>query len=233
MKLAVMQPYLFPYLGYFQLIAACDAFVLLDDVQYINRGWITRNRVCLNGADHMFTLSVANAPLSARINERVFSPQLPTEVNKLRRLLEHAYRKAPHFAAVAELFDETFSTDENDVARVTARSVQLVCRYLGIERRWFVSSQLQKNEELHGQERILEINRVLGATEYFNPIGGTELYDRKAFEAAGIPLHFVKSRPTSYSQFGAPFVPNLSILDVLMFNSVSETQALLYEYDLL
>ena len=232
MKLALMQPYLFPYLGYFQLISACDTFVVHDDVQYIKGGWINRNRIGMNGRDHLFTLSVASAPSSALINERTFSSQHRAEVAKLRRVLEAAYRKAPHFSSTMDIVDEVFASEDIGVSRVATRSLALVCKRLGIERRWLLSSELAKNDTLKGQDRVLEIARVLGATGYMNAIGGLELYERAAFIERGIAIDFLRMRFVPYAQLSPTFVPGLSILDVLMFNSLDRTRELLTEYDL-
>lgn len=230
MTLAIMQPYLFPYLGYFQLIAAADRFVFLDDVAFIKKGWIHRNRILVNGAAHTFTVPITDASQNRAICEtRVAAAFDPA---KLLRTIELNYRKAPYFAAAYEIASAVFSHAHETISEMAKHSVRAVCGYLALSMPLIESSARYGNAELRGAERIRDITVRENAARYINPVGGTELYNEADFAAAGIELRFVKSRPHSYAQFGAPFVPWLSILDVLMFNSTAETRALLAGCDL-
>lgn len=233
MKLAIMQPYLFPYLGYFQLIKAADSFVFHDDVQYIKGGWINRNRILQDGKDRLFTLGVKNGASCLHINQREFTESAADDKAKILRLVNNAYRKAPFFVPAYHLLEQVFACDDSNVARFTIHSVRQVCAYLGIQRPLFVSSQIEKNDGLKAQERVIEIVRCMQADHYINPIGGVELYDKAVFASHGLQLHFLKPTLNEYPQFGQPFVPGLSIIDVCMFNAVEKIRIMLDHYDLI
>lgn len=233
MKLALMQPYLFPYLGYFQLIAASDIFVIYDDVQYIKGGWINRNRILVNGAPKYITLPVEKDHLSRMINERRFATTIARDKELILRQLQAAYRQAPFFQDTMELVERCCALNESNVAAFVTESLRLCCQHIRIETPMRLSSTLAKTPGTEAAERVIEVNKLLGADHYINPAGGMELYGKDAFAKCGIVLSFLKSREITYPQFGNPFAPSLSILDVLMFNPVSVVRTLLGAYDLL
>jgi len=232
-KLAIMQPYLFPYLGYFQLINSVDLFVVYDDVQFIKGGWINRNRILLNSIAHMFSFPVKKTPLSHKICERHFTEDFDTIAKRFLKTLEVAYRGAPAYSDTVKLITAILDSEDLNVASIISRSMRIICDYLSIETEFILSSEIEKDETLKGQDRVIEINRILGSTHYINPIGGMELYSKEAFRKAGIELSFLRMRPVVYKQYNNEFVPNLSIIDVMMFNSREEIKELLGEYDLL
>jgi len=232
-KLAIMQPYLFPYLGYFQLINSVDLFVVYDDVQYIKGGWINRNRILLEDRDYLFTFPVKKGSLDDRIYERYFSDDFPIFAKRFKRTLEVAYRDAPNYLDAMSLITKVLDSDDLNIARFISRGLRIICDYLSIEAKFILSSEIEKDPALKGQDRVIEINRLLGSTHYINPIGGMELYCKEVFRKAGIELSFLKMRPLIYKQYGDEFVPNLSIIDVMMFNSREKIKELLGEYDLL
>ena len=227
-----MQPYLFPYIGYFQLIGLVDTFVIHDDVQYIKGGWINRNRILVNGQPRYVTLPVRKDPASLAVNERVFAHSFESDKKKLLRRIEQAYRKAPHFETVFPLLNECLAGPQRSVSAFVVNVLQACCRFMKIETPFVLSSSMARFGEFKGQDRVLEINEFLGATHYINMIGGTELYDRDQFMRRGLKLSFLRLRPIAYRQFGDEYVPNLSIIDVMMFNSVEDIASLLQEYDL-
>jgi WbqC-like protein len=231
-KVGIMQPYLFPYIGYFQLVAMVDTFVVHDDVQYIKGGWINRNRILVHGQPRYVTLPVRRGPSSLAINERVFADAFEADKGKVLRRIEDTYRKAPHFEAVLPLIMECLASTERNVSAFVVQALQACCRYLKIETPFVLSSDTVRFDDLKGQDRVLEINAFLGATHYINTIGGTELYDRDRFMRRGLKLSFLRLRPIAYRQFGGEYVENLSIVDVMMFNSVEQIASLLQEYDL-
>ena len=234
MKLAIMQPYVFPYIGYFQLINHVDQFVIYDDVQYINRGWINRNRILVNGQAKYFTLPVKKADRSLPINQRELADEFGSQKDSILRQIDTAYNKAPYYADVATLIKECFDFPEKNVALFVANSIRQFCQFLDIDTRFVVSSELQKPSGLKGEDHILEINKILGSTNYINPIGGTELYDHDRFAENGISLQFLETRGIEYPQFPKfEFVPFLSIIDVLMFNDKTKISELLGEFDLI
>lgn len=218
MKLAIMQPYWFPYLGYFQLIRCADVFVIYDNIKYTKRGWINRNRILENGAPGLITLPLKNGPDSADIRERHIAEQFDRQ--RLLRRLANAYRKAPQFSAVMALLEPLVKCPDDNLFAYLRNSIVGICAYLGIDTKIVTSSSVAADHALSGQDRVLDLCRALGASTYINPIGGTDLYDAKAFADKGIELRFLRSPTISYPQFSAPFVPMLSIVDVMMFNTV-------------
>ena len=234
MKLGVMQPYLFPYIGYFQLINAVDQFIIYDNVQWINRGWINRNRILINGQAHTITLPIKKAPSHQNINERELPADIHASKLKIIKQIELAYRNAPYFDEIFPLLNDCFLCTEQNVSIFVTNSLQRCCDYIGIDTPFSYSSDLSVNSELKGEQRIIEINRVVGSKHYVNPVGGIDLYHEKTFAENNLKLSFLKSHDIHYTQFQKnDFIPNLSIIDVLMFNSKEQIHAFLYEYDLI
>ncbi|CAN5768521.1 WbqC family protein [soil metagenome] len=231
MNVAIMQPYLLPYIGYFQLLEAADVFVVLDDVHYINRGWINRNRLLLDGAAQTFTVPLVGASQNRIINELELVPDERWRM-KLLRTVKMAYRAAPEFEKSFPLIQSIFGCSEPRLAPFLLHSLESVKEVLRLDCEIVPSASRFENCEIKGAARILDICRRLGATRYVNPIGGLELYDSSLFEQAGIELRFLKARPTAYPQFKTPHIPFLSILDVLMFNGRESVADLLTQYDL-
>jgi hypothetical protein len=218
MRVAIMQPYFLPYIGYFQLIGSVDLFIIYDNIKYTKKGWINRNRFLRDGADFVFTVPLRKDCDFLDVKDRAVADDF--DRGKLASQLREAYRRAPHF-------DQAFSVIENSIMSPQANlfdyiygSVVDVCRYLGIGTRIVASSSVAIDPALKAEDRVLALCKVTGASGYVNAIGGQELYSREEFEAHGVELKFLKSHPITYTQFGRPFVPSLSIVDVMMFNSV-------------
>lgn len=227
MRLAIMQPYLFPYLGYFQLIRAVDAFVVYDDVNFIKGGWINRNNILSGNDRQLITLPLQGASPNKLINQIEVGGQ-----HKILQSIRHSYGKAPHFGAVYPLLEEILTYPEKNLANFLDHQLRRICAYLGLQPQWHISSGLKKDNGLRGQDKVLSICAELGATQYINAPGGKDLYAHDAFEAQGIKLSFIQPRAVSYRQFGTGFVPYLSIIDVMMFNDKAQCARLLEEYDL-
>jgi hypothetical protein len=234
MKIGIMQPYLFPYLGYFQLINAVDLFVSYDDVQYIKNGWINRNRILLNNREVLFSFSVKKDESTKFINQRYYSEELfEKEKNHFLATVRLAYRKrAPNFSEAHEILSKIFDFDNFNVAEFNINSIKILCDYMDIRTKIIASSTLKKTNGLKSQDRVIEINKILGAKCYINPIGGMELYTYEIFKENGITLKFIKMNDIKYSQLGVIFVPSLSIIDFLMNNSKNEINNLLGQYTL-
>lgn len=223
-----MQPYFFPYLGYFQLIRAVDAFVVFDDVNYIRRGWISRNAILGGGAPQRLTLDTVGASQNRPIAE----VGVGANREKLLRTIRQNYARAPQFAAAYAVVEAALGVRETVLARFLAEGLRLVCEHLGLYPRWHFSSAVPKDPALRGQDKVLSLCESLGAKQYINLPGGEALYDRDAFARRGVALSFIRPRQVTYPQFGAPFVPNLSIIDVMMFNDREQCARLLQEYNL-
>jgi hypothetical protein len=232
-RVALMQPYLFPYIGYFQLISAVDLFVVYDDVQWMKGGWINRNRVLTPaGTAEYLGLPVKGDSLTKNINERFFSDGVVAEKQKILGKLAVTYKGAPHVETTVALVEKIFGNDETNVARFVTNSIEQICRHLNIPTEIVVSSGLDKSADLRSRERVIDIAKLVNAAEYINAIGGQGLYDKDLFREHGIKLSFLRSRGVVYQQFDAPFLPDLSIIDVLMFNSTTEVEQLLTQFEL-
>jgi hypothetical protein len=230
MTLGIMQPYFLPYIGSWQLLAAVDRFVVYDNVQYTKKGWINRNRFLRGGTDVIFTLPIKQGSDFVNIGDRAvaddFDPD--TVLNPLRE----AYRKAPFFHEAFPVIEKVVTAPTRNLFEYLYSSIQAVAAHLHIQTRLIVSSTIRIDHQLKADQKVLAICDALGATTYINSIGGRELYSPAAFAAHGINLKFLQSRVIAYRQFGEPFVPSLSIVDVMMFNSKEAVQAMLGEYDL-
>ena len=232
MKLAIMQPYFFPYLGYFQLMAASDVFVLHDDVQYIKGGWVNRNRILFNGESRMLTFPVQKDAYNLPINARKYVDGQQARKDIIN-LVRQAYAKAPFFQQVLPLLNELIMFEDRNVARFNENLIRRIADYLGLNCKITLSSDMVKNNSLSGEQRVLDMCKCLGATDYTNPIGGTELYHLETFQKCGITLRFLEAQNERYTQHGNIWIPFLSIIDVLMFNSADEIRLLLTKYRLL
>lgn len=227
MKLAIMQPYILPYIGYYQLINAVDKFVIYDNIQYTKKGWINRNRILINGKDEYFTLPLKKDSDYLDINQRSLVNSFPEEKAKLLRKFSSAYRKAPEFKIVFPLIESVFGNNNLNLFEFIYDSLRQVCEFLEIQTEFVISSTIPIDHSLKADEKVIAICRELKATDYLNPIGGLELYSKHIFGQSGVNLSFIKSDELNYTQFGNDFIPWLSIIDVLMFNNRGKTKQLL------
>lgn len=231
MKVGIMQPYFLPYIGYFQLLNAVDKYVIYDNIQYTKKGWFNRNRILQNGKDMLFSIPLEKASDYLDVRERFISDGFDRK--KLLNQVRESYRKAPYFDTVMPLFEDMINYNDNNLFNDIYHSIQIVCNYLGINTEIVVSSTIDIDHTLKGQDKVLAICKALGATEYYNAIGGKELYNIDDFKRQNIDLHFISSNPIDYKQFKNEFVPWLSILDVMMFNSKEEIKVMLEDYKLI
>ena len=232
MKVGIMQPYFFPYIAYWQLMNAVDRYVIYDDVNYISRGWINRNRILVNGQAQHFTLRISKASQNKRINEMCLADDRKARENLLNTV-RHAYKKAPEFDRVYPLIERILTMCENDLTRFLKTQLIWIAEYLGIDTEFVLSSELEKDNSLRGEEKILQICKLLGAETYVNAIGGQELYSKERFREENISLRFLKTDEIEYAQFKNEFVPNLSIIDVMMFNEKPRLREMLGRYELI
>lgn len=233
MKLGIMQPYLFPYLGYFQLISAVDKFVLYDDVAFMKQGWVNRNQMLLHGRPHLFSVPLEGASSNRAIRDTVVSRhEFSRWKVKFFKTVAQSYSKAPFYESAHALLTSTLDFASGSIGELASRSILGVCQMLALPTRIETSSAIYTNSYLHAQDRVLDICVREGATMYVNAPGGRALYSRDTFAGRDVELRFLKSRLPAYSQFGHDFAPGLSILDVLMFNSTESVVHMLAEYDL-
>lgn len=227
-----MQPYFLPYIGYWQLLNAVDEYVIYDDVNFIKGGWINRNRILNHTKPQYINVYLKGASPNLRICD-IKVEQAAALKNKTIRMLENCYSKAPYFKEGYELAKGILLYPETNLALFLANSIQVVCDYLSITTKLHLSSELEKDNTLHGQDKVLAVCELLHAQDYYNAIGGRELYSFEAFRKRGICLHFVQTDDMEYPQAKNEFVPNLSILDVIMFNSKERIQEMLKDYTLI
>ncbi|HEX4375446.1 MAG TPA: WbqC family protein [Puia sp.] len=232
MQLGIMQPYIFPYIGYYQLINAVDKFVIYDDVNYINKGWINRNNLLVNGKAFLFTVPLKEASQNKLINQ-IEIQENESWSKKFLKTIEQAYKKAPHFGNIFSLVSNIVNSPFKGIHEFTLLSLKSIAAYLDIKTQFVDSSSLYQNANLKAQERILDICQKEKADHYINPIGGMEIYSNELFQRSGIKLNFLKTIPVPYKQFDNDFVPYLSIIDVLMFNTKENIISMLNSYELL
>jgi hypothetical protein len=216
-RVAIMQPYLLPYIGYWQLMYDVDWFVVYDDIKYTKKSWINRNRYLLNGEPKVFSIPLKKDSDHLDVRDRWLSEGATGEMSKLTRKLLSAYRGAPAFEQGRSLLEQVMACEDRNLFGFLMHSIERVHACLGLQTRLVVSSSLNVSRELKGQDRVIATCEALGGSEYLNPIGGVELYDADAFRSRGIRLLFQRVHPFAYKQFEHEFVPNLSILDALMF----------------
>ena len=219
MRVAIMQPYFFPYIGYFQLIGAVDLFVVYDNIKYTKKGWINRNRMLQSGKDVMFSLPLRNDSDSLDVRDRA----LATDFNRDKFLnqLRGAYSRAPRFAEVVPVVERAVRHPDANLFAYLHNALIRTCEHLGLTTPIRISSTVDIDHGLKNQDKVIALAQAVGATTYVNAIGGLDLYDRETFQAHGLGLQFIRSTPFEYRQFGDPFVPWLSIIDVLMFNPLA------------
>ncbi len=234
MKAGIMQPYFFPYIGYWQLIHAADIFVVFDDVSFMKRGWIHRNRILVSGRTEYIRVPLLKASQNKRIDEIRISRD-GKELEKPLRMIAQAYRKAPYFARAYRLAEEAvaYGYENDSLSEFLFHSISLTCRYLGIRTQLLQSSRIEKDENLRGQEKILAICRKLGASDYYNAIGGMGLYDFSVFQEQGIGLHFLKTGYIPARKPGCVLDGYLSVIDDMMFHSAKEINEMLGNYQLI
>ena len=233
MKIGVMQPYFFPYIGYWQLLYAVDKFVILDDVNYITRGFINRNSILINGKANRFTIPVLHASQNKLILEMKLCFSLE-EKRKFLDKLKYSYKNAPQFATVYNLIKEIIMNETDDLTDYIVFSIEQVKQYLEINTPILISSQITKDPNLKAQDRIIAICKRLKGDIYVNPSGGRQLYNSEEFERESLKLFFLDPimENIKYKQFDNDFVNYLSIIDMLMFNEVVSIKEFLKMYKL-
>ena len=229
MKLGIMQPYLFPYLGYWQLLAAVDEFVIYDDVNYIKQGYINRNTILANGKGQPISLELKGASSNKLINEI----KVGNNRKKLLKTIVQNYKKSPYYKCVIPVIEDILMNEEENLAIFVGNSIEKIAKYLKIDTKIHYSSEIDKNCDLRAEAKVLDICKTLQASEYLNAIGGQELYSKENFREHGIKLNFIQTKTTPYPQFGNEFIPYLSIIDILMFNDINTISQYLKKFELI
>lgn len=228
MNLAVMQPYLFPYIGYFQLIYASDLFLIYDDVTYIKQGYINRNRILSHNGVVRFTIPVPGASSNKLISDLSFSEK----VDKALKMIDQSYSKSPYFCDVFPIIEGVLRLKDRSISSVCLKSFKDIFLYLGVDKGFKKASEIEYDRCVSAQDRLVNFCDYFGASCYINSAGGRELYSRKTFLERGVSLKFIDSLQLEYQQGKNEFFPNLSIIDVLMNCSPKMIRELLGSYEL-
>ena len=233
MKLAIMQPYFFPYIGYFQLINAVDEFVIYDNIEFTKKGWINRNRILVNGNDVFVSLPLKKDSDFLNVNERFLADTWDVERKKLLNRIKESYRKAPYFKETFHLLEKCIMHEDRNLFKFILFSVQTLIQYFNISTNLVVSSSIPIDKQLKSDQKVMAICNQRGADIYINPIGGLELYNKEFFKENNLELQFQKSNNIRYNQNNNEFVPWLSIIDVMMFNNKIEITTFLNSYSII
>jgi hypothetical protein len=229
-KVAIMQPYFLPYIGYWQLVNAVDRFVVYDNIEYTKRGWFNRNRFLQGGKDRLFSIAIKGDSDYLNVKDRYIAPDF--DRSKLIRQFHNAYSKAMYGKEALSIVSEIVSYDSNNLFDYILNSIQVMSMHLDITTEIVISSKIDVDHSLKAEEKVLAICEAERASTYVNTIGGTALYSKERFRASGIDLEFIKSKYIEYRQFDGEFIPWLSIVDVLAFNRKDTVRRFLTEFEL-
>ena len=228
-----MQPYFFPYIGYWQLINAVDTFVIYDNIQFSKKGWFHRNNFLMNDKKTLFTIPIKKDSDNLDVVDRYLSDDSEKQITKIITQIKNNYRKAPYYNDVFPLIEAVFLNQEKNLFNYIFYSIKMVCAYLDIDTKIVKSSTIDIDHTLRSQDKVIAINKSLNSTKYINPIGGRELYDIESFIKEAIELRFLESEVPEYRQFSDKFISHLSIIDIMMFNSKNEAKEMLKRYELI
>lgn len=216
MSVAIMQPYVFPYIGYFQLLDAVDSFVFYDDVSFIKRGWINRNSILINGQRHLFSIPCSRPNYNVPIN-KVSVDYNTFDSQKFLQTIRHGYSKAIFFEPIYALLEDFLNIKYSSIGEMASQSIIAVSSFLGLNKSYYSSARdFPDIKGFNKADRLINITKALNQQRYVNASGGRELYSKDYFHRNGIDLIFVEPRFVSYSQLTNNFIPGLSIIDCLM-----------------
>lgn len=232
MKLGIMQPYFLPYIGYWQLLNYVDIFIVYDNIQFTKKGWFHRNNFLMNGKKTLFTIPLKKDSDYLDVRDRYLADDSARNLNKILAQMEQSYRKAPFYSEIQPLLKRIINYDNKNLFQYIFNSIQEIVIYLGIETKLIKSSDIDMDHSLSGEMRVLELCKKVEASTYINSMGGIELYNFQNFEDNKLKLLFMETKIEPYKQFTNDFVPYLSIIDSLMFNSKESVQEMLQSFKL-
>lgn len=220
----INQPYFMPYLGYWQLINAVDIFAIADAYNFRKGGWIHRNRILDHGQVHYYNIPISRMSQNKLICDHEIKA---FDIDDKLKPLQLAYSKAANFETGIEVMRDVLTCDNMILSEFLLHTIHVMCDYLGIDTKIAKVSDYPQDPSLRMEQRIFDYCRQFGASTYYNPIGGMELYTFDAFRENGLKLGFVEHVPTPYPQDSKVFIPSLSIIDVIMNTSREEAQSML------
>ena len=228
-----MQPYFFPYVGYFQLIDSVDKFIFYDDVNFIKRGFINRNFILENGKKKMFTIKLSKASQNKLINQvELFDVDNP--LGDLIAVLKQNYSKAPYFNETIGLVEKINKLKYNTISDLAIKSLIIVSNHLN-QKTIFETSSINHSDSfgLEKSNRLIQICKKCNSNIYVNAIGGIDLYQKEEFISKGIDLCFMQGQLDPYKQFNNDQVVGLSIIDILMFNDKKQILKMIKNYKII
>lgn len=229
MKVAIMQPYFLPYIGYWQLLNHVDKFVLYDNIKYTKKGWINRNQMLRNDSPDKFSLPLRKDSNNLNISQRYISEVFEHE--KFLRKMRGAYFKAKYFKKIILILEDILNYKDKNLFNFLLNSILIICNYLNIDSsKIVISSSIKIDHSLKSKQKVITICKSLNAKTYVNPIGGVDLYKKSYFKNNKLDLKFIKPILANYKQNNQSFIPALSIIDVMMFNSKKEISYHMQQY---
>jgi WbqC-like protein family len=210
---------------------AADEFVVYDNIEFSKKGWVNRNRILVNGKDEYITIPLKKDSDYLDIIERCLAEIWLAERKKLLNRIIESYRKSPNFSSVYPIIAKCFLYESDNLFDFLINSLTSIRDYLEIQTPFVASSSIEVDHTLKSAKKVMAICKARSATAYINPIGGFELYNKSDFGAAEIELHFLETKVISYQQFKNEFVPFLSIIDVMMFNSKGDINKMLHSFN--
>lgn len=232
-KVAIMQPYFLPYIGYFHLIKSVDEFIIYDNIQYTKKGWINRNRILVNGGDKIITLPLKKDSDYLEVKDRFLADIWDKEKIKLLNLIQSSYKKSLFYNEIFPIIKSIIESPETNLFNFILNSLQVLNSYLDIDTKITISSNIDIDHTLKSKDKVIALCKKTNANTYINAIGGQELYNVKDFKDKNLELKFIKSDPLIYTQHKNDYIPWLSILDVLMFNGKQNTINYLNKFTLI
>ena len=226
-RIAVMQPYFFPYLGYYQLFNCVDEFIFFDDANFFKKGFINNNYFVLSGIKTKFTIPIKNASQNRSINQHEYIKD--RLIKKFLKSVYLNYKESKKFQCIFNIINQIFDTDNLNVADLNITTITKIFQYLNINKKFFKSSDILPKGQYKNKTWIAEICKVREGTTYINSFGGRRLYKADFFKSYDLDLEFLKPNFSKYMQFSKAFIPSLSMIDVLMHNSKEEVRKLLID----
>lgn len=225
-SVAIMQPYIFPYIGYFNLIKSVDTFVFLDDVNYINKGWINRNKLGSKTEEVLFTIPLSGASQNKNINE-IYLFDFDKWKNKFLKTFDFLYKKELNYSSVRKMLEEIFENVDK-ISELSQKSIILISKYLDIDCNFIKSSNIKTS--LKKEDKLIFITNFLKSKNYHNSIGGQSLYDKRYFLDNGINLNFIQNIESIYDRNNGIWINNLSIIDMLVYCNKNQINKYLLNY---
>tara|TARA_B100001057_G_C22590495_1_gene848781 strand:+ start:188 stop:880 length:693 start_codon:yes stop_codon:yes gene_type:complete len=225
-RIAISQPYLFPYVGYYQLFNCADEFIFLDDANFIKGGFVNRNFIICNKKITRFNIPIHKKSSNRPINDHYYF------INKtqFKNLILEGYSKSKNFSVIYDLISNIIEIDDQNVSLINIRSIEMVYKFLGFNKTFYLSSKILPRGKYKKEDWIIEICKKLNSTNYINSEGGKDLYELDYFKSNGIKLEFLKPNFLEYHQGITSFTKGLSIIDILMNSDINKVKEMIFQY---